>query len=370
MTTKTLNRDALQTLKLLRCGPHVLEVIADANAQLVRDEDAMRRQLAEIAAANAETKIWADRYAEEEKKLLAAWKARDIALAIGDEFEAKATALESELFALGVQCEALKERLKLATKTIDALFAAAMAGPTGDSVADAEDAKNAWDAVPGDVSKNLSGGALTAMLEQQHMPGCRVLSGRVDRDFCALCKAAPRVVGTIGGVPVIEDASLPDGVIKDGGPRYASGEVPMVGDVVKGSHTHVIVEGFDIDGDVIVDGDEKLTYKLTLVRRAAPPAPPDWATPWQQSHFAVDPLVLAQAEHIDRLVIQRDAAEALARERLAEVRRLESIVVGATRAVERVRAASVRELSSRTWKEWGAAIQELRQAAANLTQMG
>lgn len=45
---------------------------------------------------------------------------------------------------------AQKERLKLATETIEKLFAAAMAGPTGDSVADAEDAKNAWDAVQGD----------------------------------------------------------------------------------------------------------------------------------------------------------------------------------------------------------------------------
>jgi hypothetical protein len=361
MTTKTLNRDAIQILKLLRCGPHVLEVLADANAQLLRDEDAMRRQLAEIAAA------------------------------------------EAREFALGVQVEAQAARLKLAMDMRNAMREYI----DEDGAINQDDMRRtmaAFDAVPGDVS---------------HTQGL--------------------------GAPSPSDGEpLPE---VDPRPRYASGEVPMVGDVVRlgdtHAETHAEVEGFDIDGDVIVDGDEKLTYKLTLVRRAAPPTPPDWATPWQQSHFAVDPLVLAQAEHIDRLVIQRDAAEALAREErtgrndaveclldmrreleaakleleacwciaedksdvdvpdpfprgavraavdrqqdrefaaearadaaqqmVAEMRRLEFVVVGATRAVERVRAASVRELSSTTPKEWDAAIQELRQAAANLTQTG
>jgi hypothetical protein len=168
---------------------------------------------------------------------------------------AKATALESELFALGIQVEALKERLKLASGVVqDARIAVSSAGAFAGATETVwalerlRRALSAFDAVPGDV--------------------------------------APRVVGTIGGVPVVEDASLPDGYVMDGGPRYASGEVPMVGDVFRfdRNESYMTVDGIDDGGFVWSKGGlywsaskcalvrRARLIDMEVVRRAAPPA--------------------------------------------------------------------------------------------------
>jgi hypothetical protein len=181
MTTKTLNRDALQILKLLRCGPHVLEVLTEANDQLAR----IRGEC--IGALTTEGQCMLV-----DSDPTASGEVSRAIHRLGDE-KRKA---ESELFALGVQVAALKERLKLAEATV---------------------------------------GDLTEMVRN------------------CICKH--------GGWPQEEDIKMV---------RAAFDAVP--GDV--GSVTN--------------------------------PATP-----------AVDPLVLAQAELIDRLVIQRDAAEALARDEKA-----------------------------------------------------
>jgi hypothetical protein len=154
----------------------------------------------------------------------------------------KATALESELFALGIQVAALKERLKLAEAVVDNARGWRSCGCDHPSCGLCRDdraagyALAAFDAVPGDVGVSVD--ELCADMEKS-----------VDRAI-AVADAVTR-------------------------PRYASGEVPMVGDVVTNdSGNHAPVTGLDVHGDPILNGGVHYEAKyLFLVRRAAPPAP-------------------------------------------------------------------------------------------------
>jgi hypothetical protein len=254
MTTKTLNPDAIQTLKLLRCGPHVLEVLAAANDQIAKLESFEPN-----------------------------WTTHSAQLAAIDK-------AESELFALGVQCEALKARLKLAEYAVEALRLAKTelahivhvmkrgGGMYEEALVAARSTLDAFDAVPGDVGANMSGVALSAIYELDAQK-TKALSPAVRPAApCAKCghihalAACPRWVGTIGGVPVVEDASVPDGFVKDGGDRYGA-PCPC---------------------------EDCAAIRAVQPNRA----------------------LLAQAAEmqasIDRLTVQRDAAEALARERAIE----------------------------------------------------
>jgi hypothetical protein len=131
-------------------------------------------------------------------------------------------ALESELFALGVQVAALKERLKLAEAVVGKMRVMHATGMMPDRVARAmHDILAAFDAVPGDVSQ-----------------------------------------------PAVEPPP-------DTRPRYASGEVPMVGDVFRtAAKTEVVACTINNDGYPVDANDEYWSlFGCTLVRRAAPPAP-------------------------------------------------------------------------------------------------
>jgi hypothetical protein len=201
----------------------------------------------------------------------------------------RADKAESELFALGVQVAALKERLKLAEACVGAArnvlneVLAAIEDDAGHDEpwfvcprADLVDALAAFDAVPGDVSGKPT--AYDVLNRRAH----RVVEA-VETALCAIChdeqareilRAARddwyAVPGDVAAMESSYDDPLPNP--PDPRPRYASGEVPMVGDVVEGKRTYGVVEGFDIEGDVVVDGNDKFTDCLTLVRRAAPPA--------------------------------------------------------------------------------------------------
>jgi hypothetical protein len=140
--------------------------------------------------------------------------------------EKRAVAAESELFALGIQVQALKERLKLAEVCVE------VARIYSSRSVELRRALAAFDAVPGDVSPK--------------------------------------------GAPFDEPTNGVVGKEPDTRPRYASGEVPMVGDVVTNdSGNHAPVTGIDDDGNPQVNGvcTVHLASDLTLVRRAAPPAP-------------------------------------------------------------------------------------------------
>jgi len=136
-------------------------------------------------------------------------------------------ALESELFALGVQVAALKERLKLAEAVVDDARGWRSCGcdhPSCGLCRDDSDIRAdlaAFDAVPGDVSQ-----------------------------------------------PAVEPPP-------DTRPRYASGEVPMVGDVFRSAaKTEVVACTINNDGYPVDANDEYWSlFGCTLVRRAAPPAP-------------------------------------------------------------------------------------------------
>ena len=148
-------------------------------------------------------------------------------------------ALESELFALGVQVAALKERLKLAEAVVGKMRVMHATGMMPDRVARAmHDILAAFDAVPGDVGVSVD-------------------------ELCAdMEKSVDRAIAI----------AVADAVTR---PRYASGEVPMVGDVVTNdSGNHAPVTGLDVHGDPILNGGVHYEAKyLFLVRRAAPPAP-------------------------------------------------------------------------------------------------
>jgi hypothetical protein len=152
---------------------------------------------------------------------------------------AKATALESELFALGVQTQALKERLKLADM---------MRGALAD-IADSED--------------------------EQGRPS--------SRDW--MMKRAAEALAAFDAVP--GDVSQPPVEPPDTRPRYASGEVPMVGDVFRfdRNESYMTVDGIDDGGFVWSKGGlywsaskcalvrRARLIDMEVVRRAAPPAP-------------------------------------------------------------------------------------------------
>jgi hypothetical protein len=182
--------------------------------------------------------------------------------------ETRATAAESELFALGVQVQALKERLKLAESAVEAAR-----GYCTRFMPKLVDALAAFDAVPGDVgavgapiavadavTHRVVTASWPATPTERDMMG-KLSEGRFTDDATGQTRAAP-----------------PE---PDPRPRYASGEVPMVGDVVfitsRVDRKDMTVVRLDDEGDPYATGEDgPFEYPycarfLTLVRRAAPP---------------------------------------------------------------------------------------------------
>jgi hypothetical protein len=73
--------DALQTLHLLRCGPHVLEVLADANADRLFVEGERDGARDDLAIARDHLEAANNAHLEAEKGLAAA-EAREFALGV------------------------------------------------------------------------------------------------------------------------------------------------------------------------------------------------------------------------------------------------------------------------------------------------
>jgi hypothetical protein len=192
--------------------------------------------------------------------------ALDKAIEERDSANRRADKAESELFALGIQVEALKARLRLAEACINAAdFVINDSRVKVDGVNAYLAARAAFDAVPGDV---------------------------------------------------VADVEPPDTR-----PRYASGEVPMVGDVFQTDLRRVVVDSLDRDGDPVdVDGEAWASGMVSLIRRAAPPAPSQAETAWEVVEELADSAAEVDAlrAQVASLTIQRDAAEALARERASE----------------------------------------------------
>jgi hypothetical protein len=182
-------------------------------------------------------------------------------------------AAESELFALGIQVAALKERLKLADMMRGALADIAdsedeRGRPSSRDwmMKRAKDALAAFDAVPGDVSQ-------TAKDACPREPACPTEGFHAADE----CTPAPKMTDDEVDLLLLQmhkdkkAGLLPE---PDPRPRYASGEVPMVGDVFEYEGTEVTIRG--IGAKCVYDskgGDWNVDDDCTLVRRAAPPAP-------------------------------------------------------------------------------------------------
>jgi hypothetical protein len=144
-------------------------------------------------------------------------------------------ALESELFALGVQVAALKERLKLAETAVEKLreFRAAIT----------------WNRDP-----------------EWGVNGLRVINSI---DLSAVSYSAGIALAAFDAVPGDVGATAVEP--PDTRPRYASGEVPMVGDVFRAAaKTEVVACTINNDGYPVDANDEYWSlFGCTLVRRAA-----------------------------------------------------------------------------------------------------
>ena len=157
-------------------------------------------------------------------------------------------------------------------------------------------AKAAWDAVPGGVDAAYAAAerreselglqvvaqAARLRLADEVVDASRGICTRYMPRLIAALAAWDAVPGDVGSDPDDTPANRPARLgasyplppPPDTRPRYASGEVPMVGDVVTNdSGNHAPVTGLD-DGEPILNGGvHYYSRDLTLVRRAASPAP-------------------------------------------------------------------------------------------------
>ena len=189
-------------------------------------------------------------------------------------------ALESELFALGIQVSAQAARLKLAEACVEQL----RQHGEGRNEGAAQAALDAFDAVPGDVGVDQprTVTASWAMTPTERMVVQNLIIGfYVDDVRCQTASAHQphRDRDSLG--PTHTDLMVnPEEIAQveaspDHRPRYASGEVPMVGDVFRCSDGGgpIKVEDIDDDGYPMSNRYAWDPSKHKLVRRAAPPAP-------------------------------------------------------------------------------------------------
>jgi hypothetical protein len=161
------------------------------------------------------------------------------------EAERRADQAESELFALGIQHEALKARMKLAEACVD-------------------EAKSLMVQIHERSGPAYRDGIVATM----GIDGLNHLDSM--RRALAAFDAVP---GDVGGEVTDAIQYDPSELIENTRPRYASGEVPMVGDVFEYEGTEVTIHSIGTDCVFDAKGlDWGVDDGCTLVRRAAPPA--------------------------------------------------------------------------------------------------